>query len=136
MTLMEVLLVLAILSVIAAMVVPQLIGRQQEAYIKATQNSIAMLENALKLYAQDHDGNFPATNEGLMVLIVPNGNDEQWKGPYLENDKELPKDAWGTEFQYEYPGKNNRMKGDILSAGPDRQFGTADDINNWAVGRR
>jgi general secretion pathway protein G len=134
-TLLEVLLVLAILGVIAAMVVPQLLGRQKQANIDASRFSIASLESALDNYAVDHDGEYPQTNPGLEVLIVPQQDDPKWRGPYLKNSNDLPKDAWGNPFQYEYPGKNQRVgdKADIWSWGPDKTNGTADDINNWTV---
>ena len=134
-TLLEVLLVLAILGVIAAMVVPQLMGRQKQASIDQTRISISGLESALDLYAVDHDGEYPPTNPGLEILLVPQQNDPKWKGPYLKNVNDLPKDAWGNPFQYEYPGKNQRVgdKADIWSWGPDKSNGTADDINNWTA---
>ena len=132
-TLMEVLLVLAILGVIAAMVVPQLLGRQKQANVDATKLSIKSLEQALKLYALDHDGDFPPTNPGLEALIVAQANDPKWKKPYLDNTKDLPLDAWGNPFQYEYPGSHQvgGDKPDISSWGADRTPNTADDITNW-----
>lgn len=134
-TLIEVLLVLAILGVIMALVVPQLLGTQQKSYIDATKLSIKSLENALKLYAVDHGGTLPQTGEGLEVLIVNPGNDPNWKKPYLDDTTSLPKDAWGNPFQYEYPGPNHPdgLKADIWSWGPDGQNGTDDDIDNWTV---
>ena len=134
-TLLEVLLVLAIMGVIAAMVVPQLIGRQKQANIDATKLSIHGVEQALKLYATDHDGEYPPTNVGLQALIIAPANDPNWKRPYLENTQELPKDAWGSPFQYEYPGQHNAGadKPDIWSWGPDRTPNTDDDVTNWAI---
>ena len=133
-TLMEVLLVLAILGVIAAMVVPQLVGRQQKANIDATKLSINGLEQALKLYALDHDGEYPPTNQGLEALLVPPANDPKWKGPYLEKANQLPSDAWKNPFQYEYPGQHQATGGaDIYSWGPDKTPNTDDDITNWSV---
>ena len=79
-TLMEVLLVLAIIGVILAMVVPQLMGRRKVANVQATYASIKSLEQALELYQLDHNDKFPQTNEGLQVLLISNGNDPQWKG--------------------------------------------------------
>ncbi len=130
-TLMEVLLVLAIIGVIMAMVVPGLLGRQQKANIDVTKISIRNLEGALKLYALDHDGELPVTNVGLQALLSPAGNDPQWKGPYLEETMKLPLDAWGNPFQYEYPGKYQQGKADIWSWGPDKANGSEDDISNW-----
>jgi general secretion pathway protein G len=128
-TLMELLLVLAILGVIMAMVVPELLGRQKYANIDATQISLRGAEQALKMYAVDHLGNMPSTAEGFSVLVQAKGNqDKRWRGPYLER---MPADAWGTELKYEFPGRKNPTGFDISSAGPDKVFGTGDDIGNW-----
>ncbi|MES2794064.1 MAG: type II secretion system major pseudopilin GspG [Planctomycetota bacterium] len=131
-TLIEVLLVLAILGVIAAMVVPQLMGRQKKANIDATRLSITGVEQALDLYAVDHSGEYPTTAEGLEALISHPNNDEKWNGPYLKETK-VPVDAWGRPLQYEFPGQHNAQgtKPDISSGGLDKAFGTEDDINNW-----
>lgn len=132
-TLIEVLLVLAILGVIAAMVVPQLLGRQKKANVDATRLSITGLEQALDLYAVDHSGEYPTTAEGLESLLVKPNADEKWNGPYLKESKQVPVDAWGRPLQYEYPGQHNTggTKPDISSGGPDKAFGTPDDITNW-----
>ncbi|MCC6508418.1 MAG: type II secretion system major pseudopilin GspG [Pirellulaceae bacterium] len=128
-TLMELLLVLAILGVIMAMVVPELLGRQKYANIDATQISVRGAEQALKMYAVDHLGSMPSTAEGFAVLVQSKGSqDKRWRGPYLER---LPADAWGTELKYEFPGRHNSTGFDVTSAGPDKTFGTDDDIGNW-----
>lgn len=133
-TLVEVLLVLAILGVIAAMVVPQLLGRQKQANIDATKLTISGVEKAMEIYAVDHAGEFPTTGEGLEVLLHAANNDEKWHGPYLKDSK-TPADAWGRPLQYEYPGTHNAQgtKPDISSSGPDRAPNTADDITNWTT---
>lgn len=132
-TLIEVLLVLAILGVIAAMVVPQLIGRQRDANAKAARLSISGLEQSLELYAVDHNGEFPTTAEGLEALLSQPNNDEKWHGPYIKDANSLPVDPWGRAFNYEYPGQHHAqgVKPDISSNGPDKAAGTADDIVNW-----
>lgn len=132
-TLIEVLLVLAILGVIAAMVVPQLLGRQKKANIDAARLSITGLEQALDLYAVDHNGEYPTTGEGLESLLVAPNNDEKWNGPYLKDAGAIPVDPWGRPLQYEYPGQHHAQgsKPDISSGGPDKAFGTPDDITNW-----
>ena len=124
---MEILLVLAILGVVMAMVMPRLMGRQQHANADATKISIAGLSQALKLYSLDHSGNLPKSAEGLNVLMSNPGNDNQWRGPYLDDE---PTDAWGSQFEYHYPGKKNADSFDIVSPGPDRVMGTNDDIRN------
>ncbi len=134
-TLLEVLLVLAILGVIAAMVVPNLLGRQQEANIKVTKLNIKNFEDAVKLYAVDHDGQYPEGDTETVVALLMNTVDEetgQAVQPYLE---EIPKDAWDRPLQYEYPPSGNHQtvggKPAIWSYGPDGQDGTDDDIGNW-----
>ena len=130
-TLMEVLLVLAIMGVIMSMVVPKLVGRQQYANIDATRISIRGVEQAIKLYSLDHTGKYPTTQQGLKVLVAKEGQDTRWRGPYLEREA---LDAWGQPLQYTFPGSKTPGSPDILSAGPDRQFNTPDDIGNWAEG--
>ncbi|MFN0050667.1 MAG: type II secretion system major pseudopilin GspG [Planctomycetales bacterium] len=128
-TLMEVLLVLAILGVIIALVVPNLIGAQKQANIDATKVQISGIEKGCEMYALHHAGSFPLS---LEELVSKPGNDAHWKGPYL-NSQTLPTDPWGNQLQYAYPGQNQGGidKPDIWSMGPDRQANTADDITNW-----
>ena len=136
-TLIEVLLVLAILGVIAAMVVPNLLGRQEVANQKASRISIAGFENAVKQYAAEHDGEFPQGNGDsvIQLLMTPEQTSESAKprAPYLEK---IPLDAWKNALRYEYPASGNHQsttgKPAIWSAGADRQDDTADDINNWS----
>lgn len=127
-TLLEVLLVLAILGVIAAMVIPNLLGRQQEAYIKATKTSIAGLESAVKLYASENDGTFP---DSLEKMFNPGADPVTGKQlpAYLEKE---PKDAWKKPLQYQYANDGSLSKPKIWSFGPDGQDGTADDVTNWS----
>jgi general secretion pathway protein G len=134
-TLLEVLLVLAILGVLAAMVVPALLGRQREAMIRATKTSIAGLESALKLYAVNNDGDYPAgSGDAALARLMNPGVDAEGKpiSPYLE---QLPVDAWGQMMNYEYPNSKapNSVKPAIWSSGPNKrnENGAGDDINNW-----
>lgn len=127
-TLMEVLMVLAIMGVIMSLVVPKLLGRQQHANVDATRLSIRGVEQALKMYALDHGGRFPTGADGLSVLIErPSQRDPRWRGPYLD---EQPRDAWGTPLMYEYPGKRNPSGFDLISPGPDGIQSTEDDVTN------
>jgi general secretion pathway protein G len=119
--LIEVLLVLAILGVIAAMVVPNLLGTQQTAYIKTTRQSIVALEATAERFAISHDGEWPTT---LDQLLQPETIGTQVNPPYLD---EIPTDAWGTPLQYQYtPGELRPL---ITSFGPNKQQG-GDDITN------
>jgi general secretion pathway protein G len=135
-TLTEVLLVLAILGVIAAMVVPNLLGRQREAMVKTTKMSIKSFADAAEQYAVAHDGEYPpgGANEVIGILTNP-GADRDGKpiSPYL---KDAPKDAWGELLHYEYPPTSkapNLLGPAIWSSGPDKKSddGGNDDVANW-----
>lgn len=128
-TLTEVLLVLAIIGVIAAMVVPSLLGRQQEAMKNASKNNIKSLESIATQYAIAHEGELP---RDLNALLSP-GQDKDGKMIPAYVDK-VPKDAWGQPLFYEFPNsKASSDKPAIWSSGPNRQNeeGNGDDINNW-----
>jgi general secretion pathway protein G len=139
-TLLEVLLVLAILGVIAAIVVPNLLGRQQKANVDATRSSINSLENGLRMYAIDHDGTFPegGSEQMLEALLRPKDRDGNTMKAYMDDE---PKDAWGHVLNYQYPG-NNHPEGvdrpDIWSNGANGQNedGGGDDVNNWAEAQK
>lgn len=121
-TLIEVLLVLAILGVIAAMVVPNLLGTQQSAYIKTTRQSISALEATARQYAVNHDTEWP---QNLDQLLQPETIGTQTTPALLDK---IPTDAWGTQLQYEYsPGQTRPV---ITSFGPNKQQGGGDDILN------
>jgi len=135
-TLVEVLLVLVILGVIAAMVVPNLLSSQQTANIKATRASIHGFETALKLYAVSNNSEFPQVSSDEMVNLMLNpGQDASGRplSPYLERP---PKDAWGQPLIYEYPNSKvaNATMPAIWSIGLNHQNedGAGDDINNWS----
>ena len=134
-TLLEVLLVLAILGVIAALVVPNLLGSQLEANKKASRVSVEGFEKAVKLYAINNNGDYPEGDSETviqMLLYPPVDEKGQQPQPYLER---YPKDAWERPLMYEYPPTGNRQtlagKPAIWSMGPDGQDGTEDDISNW-----
>jgi general secretion pathway protein G len=131
----EVLLVLVILGVIAAMVVPNLMNTQGQANEKATRASIHGYESALKLYAVSNNGEFPSMgSEEVINLLLNPGQDATGRviSPYLEK---IPKDAWGQPLQYEWPNTKiaNATKPAIWSIGANHQNedGNGDDINNW-----
>ena len=130
MTLIEVLLVVTILLVIASAVVPRLVNRQEKANADTTRISLKGLEQALKLYAIDHDGRYPSGGQGIAALMeCPDANEaDLWQGPYLED---LPKDAWRRDFRYVYPASKSTKPFDLSSGGPDGIHGNDDDIVNW-----
>jgi general secretion pathway protein G len=112
-----------------AVVLPNLIGTQKTAYIKNTRVQIGAIEEAADFYALDHDGTHPATIEDL---VVSQGNDPKWKGPYLKSSTQIPADSWGTPIQYVFPSQEDPSRPEIRSMGPDRQPNTADDITNFS----
>ena len=135
-TLLEVLIVLAILGVIAAMVVPRFLGQQQTANIKATQASIHGLEQAVKLFSVSNQGEYPQGGDEVFEKLINPGNDPQTGRPIEPVLDEMPLDAWGTPLHYEYPNsKSDRDKPAIWSSGRDlkNDDGSGDDINNWTT---
>ena len=134
-TLMEVLLVLAILVILGSLVGAGYLKIQQTANKNAARGQIGLLESAVQFYAQGV-GTLPSSEQGLTALRVrpPElANSAKWEGPYLE--KELPSDPWGNPYQYEVlsQGQDSAdMTGPsfrIWSWGPDGQNGTEDDID-------
>ena len=129
-TLIELLLVVVIIGILAAIVVPRLVGRSDEARISAAKGDLSSMNNALGQYEVDN-GKFPTTAQGLVGLLVkPSAPPEpkNWKGPYLQNITEIPKDPWGNEYVYLCPGTKFTSGFDLFSYGPDGQAGTEDDI--------
>ena len=126
-TLIELLVVLVILGLLAGIVAPNFIGQSDKARIDTTKTQIEQLSAALDMYRLEI-GRYPNSSEGLDALIQAPSGAERWKGPYLKK-KELPKDAWGNEFQYRSPGENGPF--DIISQGPDGQEGSEDDVVSW-----
>ena len=129
-TLVEMLLVLVILATLAAVVVPKFAGRSKQAKVTAAKSQISNLEIAIDLFEVDM-GYYPKAGNDLRDLIEePNSSSVQdWQGPYLK--KGIPKDPWGNDYIYNYPGKMNIGSYDISSGGPDMKTGTDDDITNW-----
>ena len=129
-TLIELLLVITIISVLAAVVVPRFFGRSQEAQIVATrQTIIGTFSIALDMFEQD-TGRYPRSDEGLDALIQ-NPQLRNWHGPYLKTVA-IPLDCWGRDYKYNYPSEltSSEFLYDIISAGPDGSFGSEDDVTN------
>ena len=126
-TLVEMLLVLVILATLAAIVIPKMAGRSQQAKLTAAQSQISNIEMALDAFEVDN-GYYPKTG-ALNELVDAPANANGWKGPYLK--KGVPPDPWGNQYVYEYPGKHTQNGYDVMSPGPDGRAGTDDDINSW-----
>jgi general secretion pathway protein G len=129
-TLVELMLVVIIIGALAAMVLPRLAGRSQQAKISVANTDIsANIAVALDLYELDN-GSFPAQEQGLAALRKkPSGYPEatNWNGPYLKKE---PNDPWGNVYQYKYPATHEGCDYDLFSLGSDG-VESDDDIGNW-----
>jgi len=129
-TLIEVMVVVVILGILAAIVVPRVMDRPDAARITKARADIRALESALNLYKLDNFG-YPNTDQGLQALVnKPSGTPEprNWK-KYMDR---MPKDPWGSDYQYLSPGVQGAV--DIFSFGADGQLGGEEsnaDIGNW-----
>lgn len=133
-TLIEIMVVVVILGILAAVVVPRIMDRPDDARIAKAKQDIRMLEAALNLYKLDNF-HYPSTQQGLEALVSrPSGEPEarNWKpGGYIQS---LPKDPWGNPYQYLHPGTRGEF--DLFSFGADGRpggEGAAADIGNWAL---
>ena len=133
-TLLEVMVVVVILGILAALVVPKIISRPDEARIIAAKQDIASLMQTLKLYRLDNQ-RYPTTEQGLQALATKPTTSPvpaNWKsGGYIER---LPKDPWGNPYQYLNPGA--RAEIDIYSFGADGApggEGNDADIGSWTL---
>ena len=133
-TLIEILVVIVILGVLAALIVPNVISRPDEARVTVARSDIGSIMSALKLYRLDNQ-RYPSAEQGLAALVAkpeqppvpPN-----WKpGGYLEK---LPKDPWGRAYVYLNPGVRGEVE--VMSFGADGQpggTGTDADIGSWEL---
>ena len=125
-TLVELLGVLAILGMLAALVGPQVLNQLGGAKSKSAMIQISDLEQALELYKLDV-GRFPNSGQGLEALVEQPASAKGWNGPYLKKG-ELPADPWGNPYEYQYPGQGNGPE--ITSLGADgRAGGTGEDAD-------
>lgn len=136
-TLVEVLVVMAILVLLAGLVAPKVLGSKKKADINATKTQIGAIKGALERYALDMN-EFPTTEQGLDALVKkPDSSEKEdtsggkWDGPYLTTE-DVPPDPWGNSYQYEYPPTHGKGKDpEIWSYGPDGQDDTDDDLVSW-----
>jgi general secretion pathway protein G len=133
-TLIEVMVVVVILGILAAIVVPRIMDRPDEARITKARNDIRALESALNLYRLDNF-RYPTTDQGLRALVErPGGQPEarNWRsGGYMDR---LPTDPWGNSYQYVHPGRHGDI--DIYSFGADGRPGGEGinaEIGNWNI---
>jgi general secretion pathway protein G len=133
-TLLEVMVVVVILGILAALVVPKIISRPDEARAIAARQDIASLMQALKLYRLDNH-RYPSTEQGLQALVAPPASAPlapNWKaGGYVER---LPGDPWGQPYRYLNPGVRGEL--DVFSTGADAApggEGNDADIGSWSL---
>ncbi len=131
-TLIEILLVVVIIGTLAAMMVPRIAGRSEQARIAAAKADVNVnIPTALKLHELDN-GFFPSTEQGLIALLKKPSSEpipQNWNGPYLEKN---PIDPWGRPYQYESPGKHRPHDYDLYSLGKSaNREKVEDDIANW-----
>lgn len=128
-TLVEILLVVTIIGILAALVIPKIVGRGEEARIKAAYADInGGIKSTLGMYEVDI-GSYPKSLQDLLQQPsdVPQGH---WRGPYFDPPN-LPVDPWGHPYVYVFPGRHNPSGYDLYSLGPSGQDGGPDNIGNW-----
>ena len=128
-TLMELLVVLAILGLLMSLVGPRVLNQLGGAKTKTALIQIKDLEQSLEMYKLDV-GRFPSTGEGLQALVTKPSNAAGWNGPYLKSD--VPLDPWKREYQYKYPGERGEL--DIFTYGQNGTpggEGEDSDVGNW-----
>lgn len=131
-TLIEIMVVIAIIGILATMIVPKIMGRPDEARKIAAKQDIGTIVQSLKLYRLDI-GRYPTAEQGLKALVERPSADpvpQNWKqGGYLDG---LPKDPWGSSYQYLIPGAHGEI--DVFSFGADGKLGGEgldSDVGNW-----
>jgi general secretion pathway protein G len=125
-TLVEMLLVITIIGILAALVIPKMMGRSEQARQAAVRADIAAVKTALDAFEVD-SGFYP---KNINDLLQAPRDAKNWRGPYLDK---IPQDPWGNAYTYAYPGRHNANSFDISSSGPDGKTGTDDDIGNWTA---
>jgi len=133
-TLIEILVVIIVIGLLAALVGPRIIGRVSEAKSATARTQIELLSLALDNYRLDN-GTYPTTEQGLGALQEKSTRDPvptNWRGPYLK--KAVPLDPWGQPYAYQSPGEHNRAAFDLYTLGRDGRPGGDDedaDILSW-----
>ncbi|HWA88831.1 MAG TPA: type II secretion system major pseudopilin GspG [Rhizomicrobium sp.] len=129
-TLLELLVVLAIMGMLAAIIAPQVIKYLGTSRTQTAKVQINNVMSALELFRLDV-GRYPTQQEGLESLVVGPPTAQNWNGPYLKKDSAL-KDPWGTPYQYQIPGQHGEV--DVFTLGQDKApggTGEAQDVGSW-----
>jgi general secretion pathway protein G len=134
-TLIEIMVVVIIIGLLAAVIVPQVVNKVDEARVSKAKADIQSLETALTMYRLDNS-KYPTTDQGLQALVVQPTDPtiRHWRiGGYLQR---VSKDPWGTDYQYQVPGTHGKEY-DLFTLGADGQpggDGVNGDIGNWNIG--
>ena len=129
-TLIELLIVMVIIGLLAAFIVPKLIGRVGESKQTAAKAQIELTSTAIEIFKLD-TGKYPSQDTGLQSLNTQPSDVQNWKGPYMKKDK-IPRDPWGADFIYRFPGTHGDY--DLISYGADGAEGGSGenkDILSW-----
>ncbi len=129
-TLLELMVVLLILAMLAAIATPQVIKHLRKAKTETAGVQIEALGASLDFYQLDL-GRYPTQEEGLKALVERPPNDKQWDGPYIKKSASLV-DPWGEPYRYQFPGKRGEY--DLFTLGADKKEGgdgEASDVGNW-----
>jgi len=129
-TLIELLVVLVILGLLAGLIGPQVMKHVGSSKSKAAKLQIEELLSALDIYRLEV-GSYPSTEQGLVALVAQPEGVESWGGPYLRKNV-VPRDPWGREYRYRYPGENADLE--IYSLGADNAAGGGGegaDVVSW-----
>ncbi len=128
-TLIEILLVIIIIISLMAVLIPNIRNSMEESRRNTAGIYVSRIGGSIARYELTN-GRPPSTEQGLRALVErPSGDPVPRRWNQIE--EKLEQDPWGSEYHYEFPGKNNKTSYDVYSAGPDRQPGTDDDIGNW-----
>jgi general secretion pathway protein G len=129
-TMIEIMVVMIIIGLLAALVAPRMFGKLGKAKTNAAFAQIEMLGTALDSFRLDV-GRYPTTSEGLEALLSPVSGADDWNGPYLKKN-EIPQDPWGVDYVYQSPGNHGDY--DLSSLGADKAEGGEGenrDIVSW-----
>lgn len=130
-TLIEILVVVAIIGLLAAIIAPKVLNRADDGASAKVKTDVANIMSSVKLYRMDNLS-YPSTVNGLQALKNKPVDANRWKGPYIDL---LPKDPWGREYLYANPGTHN-TDFDIYTLGADKKLGGTGvnaDIGNWSL---
>ena len=131
-TFIEIMVVVIIIAILAAVVMPKFAGRTEDARISSAQSQLSIFQTTLSAYNLD-TGVYPSTAQGLKALVVKPTTPPvpvNWKGSYLSS-KKIPLDPWKNAYIYKCPGTHNPESYDLSSNGPSGTSGDKGSITNW-----